>query len=223
MFDKLIPKRFLDSLSEASDAASDPLSPMRWVVLDTETTGLSLWRDQLISVAAIAVHVQPGLTAGRICIRDRFEAVIRLPKIKHDKHNILIHHIGVQAQSVGEDQAQVLTRFGQWIGDAPLFAFHADFDQAMLTRAYKKVSLPVPRNRWIDVARLTNWAARDARHVSLDDRMTQFGLQCIARHQASGDTFVTAELLLMLLPVLRRSASDAAGLARLARDASPPA
>jgi DNA polymerase-3 subunit epsilon len=84
------------------------------------------------------------------------------------------------------------------------------------------VSLTVPQNRWIDVAPLVNWVSRDTKHVSLDDRMAQFGLQCIARHQASGDTFVTAELLLMLLPALRGSVSDAAGLARLARDASPP-
>lgn len=220
MFDKLIPKRLKGLGGDASGVASDASLPMRWVVLDTETTGLSVWRDRLISIAAIALHVEPGLTSGRICIRDRFEAVIRLPKIKHDKRNILIHHIGVQAQTVGEDQAAVLSRFSAWIGDAPLFAFHADFDQAMVTRAYKKVALTVPRNRWIDVAPLVNWVVRDMRHLSLDDRMAQFGLACLARHQASGDTFVTAELLLMLLPTLRGSVSDAAGVARLAREAS---
>ncbi len=220
MFDKLIPKRLKGLGSDTGGVAFDASLPMRWVVLDTETTGLSVWRDQLISIAAIALHVEPGLTSGRICIRDRFEAIIRLPKIKHDKRNILIHHIGVQAQMVGEDQAAVLSRLSAWIGDAPLFAFHADFDQVMITRAYKKVALAVPRNRWIDVAPLVNWVVRDMRHLSLDDRMAQFGLTCLARHQASGDTFVTAELLLMLLPTLRGSVSDAAGVARLAREAS---
>lgn len=194
---------------------------LRWVVLDTETTGLSLWRDRLIAIAAVAVHLEPGLKAGRISIGDSFEAVIRPAKIKHAKDNILIHHIGVGAQSHGEEQPQVLQAFAEWIGDSPLFAFHAPFDKSMVLSAYKKVSMTPPTNPWIDVAPLANWVSRDAFRMSLDERMAQFGLQCIVRHQAAGDTFVTAELLLKLLPVLRREATDITGIARLAREQVP--
>jgi len=205
--------------SRASSAADT--QALRWVVLDTETTGLSLWRDRLISIAAVAVHLEPGLKAGRIRVQDSFEAVIRPQKIKHSKDNILIHHIGVGAQTNGEEQAAVLQAFSDWLADAPIFAFHAPFDKSMVLNAYKKVSLTAPTNPWIDVAPLANWVARDSFRVSLDDRMTQFGLQCIVRHQAAGDTFVTAELLLKMLPALRREVTDLKGVVRMARDQAP--
>ncbi len=195
----------------------------RWVVLDTETTGLSLWRDRLISIAAVAIHLESDLKTARIRVQDSFEAVIRPAKIKRVKNNILIHHIGVGAQTAGDEQRQVLEDFIDWIGDAPLFAFHAPFDKSMVLSAYKKMSLVLPSNQWVDVAPLANLVARDSLRLSLDDRMTQFGLQCIARHQAAGDTFVTAELLLKMLPALRQQARDLKGIIRLACEQVPAA
>lgn len=219
MFDNFFHKNKVDPVASAVQA----VQAHRWIVLDTETTGLSLWRDRLISIAAVAIHLQSDLKSARIRIHDSFEAVIRPAKIKHAKDNILIHHIGVGAQTAGDEQRQVLEDFTDWIGDAPLFAFHAPFDKSMVLNAYKKVSLALPSNQWVDVAPLANWVARDSRRVSLDDRMTQFGLQCIARHQAAGDTFVTAELLLKMLPALRHKAEDLKGIIRLAREQVPVA
>lgn len=216
MFDKIFQKNKALPIVASGDT-STAAKHLRWIVLDTETTGLSLWRDRLISIAAVAVYLEPGLTGGRICIRDSFEAVIRPPKIKHDKDNILIHHIGVGAQTNGQPQTEVLQAFADWIGDSPLFAFHALFDKSMVLNAFKKVTLMAPPNQWVDVAPLANWVAGDSKPMSLDDRMDQFGLQCIARHQAAGDTFVTAELLLKMLPALRRKATDLKGIVRLAR------
>jgi DNA polymerase-3 subunit epsilon len=221
MFDNFFHKTKANT--DASVMTSSATQAERWIVLDTETTGLSLWRDRLISIAAVAIHLQSDLKSARIRIEDSFEAVIRPAKIKHAKDNILIHHIGVGAQSAGDEQRQVLQAFSDWIGDAPLFAFHAPFDKSMVLSAYKKVSLALPSNQWVDVAPLANWVARDSRRVSLDERMNQFGLQCIARHQAAGDTFVTAELLLKMLPMLRHKACDLRGIIRLAREMVPVA
>lgn len=215
MFDKLFRKN--EPNADAAVAQTAVTRAERWIVLDTETTGLSLWRDRLISIAAVAIHLESDLKVARIRVQDSFEAVIRPEKMKHNKDNILIHHIGVGAQTAGDEQSQTLQWFTDWIGDAPLFAFHAPFDKAMVLNAYKKVSLALPSNQWVDVAPLANWVARDSRQVSLDERIHQFGLQCIARHQAAGDTFVTAELLLKMLPALRHKANDLKGIIRLAR------
>lgn len=216
MFDKLFRKN--KARADGAVVQTAVTQAERWIVLDTETTGLSLWRDRLISIAAVAIHLESDLKVARIRVQDSFEAVIRPEKMKHNKDNILIHHIGVGAQMAGDEQCQALQRFTDWIGDAPLFAFHAPFDKAMVLNAYKKVSLALPSNQWVDVAPLANWVARDSRHVSLDERIHLFGLQCIARHQAAGDTFVTAELLLKMLPALRHKANDLKGIIRLARE-----
>ena len=44
----------------------------------------------------------------------------------------------------------------------------------------------------------------------------RFGLENIVRHQAASDTFLTAELLLCLLPQIRKVASSFSGVQRLA-------
>jgi DNA polymerase-3 subunit epsilon len=202
----------------ASDVKTPATEPLRWVVLDTETTGLDLWRDKLISIAATAIYLEPGLMQARIQVQDSFEAVIRQDKPKHTKENILIHHIGIAAQSNGDEQAGVLAQFATWIADAPLFAFHAPFDQSMVLSAFKKSGLPAPKNPWVDVAPLVAEVRRDRHPVALDERLSQFGLACFARHQAAADTFVTAELLLRILPALRLKAKTYAELEKLALD-----
>ena len=207
-----------DKLFARSSARSLPaVSSRRWVVLDTETSGLSLWRDRVISIAAVALNVEPDLSVARIELGDSFEAVIRQDKPKSAKQNILIHHIGVDAQSHGDDEPTVLKAFAQWAGDAPLFAYHAPFDKAMLSSAYKKSSLAPLPNPWTDVQPLANWALRQTHMLGLDECMELFGLSCIARHQAAADTFLTAELLLKLLPLIRQTATSYEALQRLAQ------
>jgi DNA polymerase-3 subunit epsilon len=60
--------------------------------------------------------------------------------------------------------------------------------------------------------------AQDTYLYALDERIEQFGLQCVARHTAAADTFVTAELLLKLLPRITPTANTWAQLKQLARD-----
>lgn len=213
MFDKLIAH-----LRGQPSVEKDIHEPLRWIVLDTETTGLSLWRHHLISIAAVAIVCEPGFRRARIVLGDRFEAVIQQQKPTHQKSNILIHHIGVQAQREAEQGSQVMQRFAQWVGDAPLFAFHAPFDRAMIAKSYKKYEVAEPPNPWVDVAAMATCARRDTFAASLDDRLEEYGLKCFARHQASADTFATAELMLRLLPVLREQVQDFRGLVRLCAD-----
>ena len=86
MFDKFFNKT--KAKTDASVMASTAIRAERWIVLDTETTGLSLWRDRLIAIAAVAIHLESDLKGARICVQDSFEAVIRPAKIKHAKYCI---------------------------------------------------------------------------------------------------------------------------------------
>ncbi len=211
MFDKWFKR------TQASEAQSSARTdPCRWVVLDTETTGLNIKRDHVLSIAALALHLEPGLQSARISLSDTFEAVIRQDAPKNNKDNILIHHIGLDAQGHGREQAHVLKAFCEWVGDAPLFAYHADFDRAMLAKSYKACSLPALPGAWVDVQPLANWVTRQTHRLGLDECAMRFGLHSIVRHQAASDTFLTAELLLRLLPQLRLEASDFAAIERIA-------
>lgn len=211
MFDKLFKR-----INKSGPDSTDNADLRRWVVLDTETTGLNIRHDHVISIAAVAIHIEPDLSDARISLTDTFEALIRQDQPEVKKDNILIHHIGVDAQEQGTDQIQALGDFAAWVGHAPLFAYHAEFDRTMLAKAFKGSSLPELSNPWVDVQPLANWATRQIHPLGLDECATRFGLENIVRHQAASDTFLTAELLLCLLPQLRKVAASFAEVQRLA-------
>ncbi|HZF81790.1 MAG TPA: 3'-5' exonuclease, partial [Rubrivivax sp.] len=126
----------------------------RWVVLDVESSGLDPQRDRLLSIAAVAVH----LDGPRPCIAmaDSFEVVLRQPEDQADtdKPNILIHRIGIGAQREGTEPAAALQSFERYVATSPLIAFHAAFDQTLILRSFDAVLGRRPPNPWLDLAPL---------------------------------------------------------------------
>jgi DNA polymerase-3 subunit epsilon len=188
----------------------------RWLVLDTESSGLDPARDRLLAVAAVAVRpdgahllVQPG---------DSFEAVLRpdaAPAV--DKANILVHGIGVQAQQQGAPAAAALAALESFVAGAPLLGFHVGFDRALLDRAMRAALGRQLAGPWIDLADLAPVLRPDLRATALDDWLAAFGITVAARHQAAADALATAELLQRLWPLARaQGVHDAAALAKLA-------
>ena len=219
MFDKFFGRIGHETSPETDQATTDAyelVGTERWVVLDTETTGLNIRHDHIISIAAVAIHVEPDLSEAYIPLVDTFEAVIHQTNLKPQKENILIHHIGVGEQGQGHAQADVMTWFTNWVGESPIFAYHAPFDRAMIEHAMKASNLRPLANPWVDVQPLANWSVRETYPLGLDECVTRFNLQSISRHSAASDTFVTAELLLKLLPRIREAAIDFKQLQQLA-------
>jgi len=185
-------------------------------VLDVETSGLVPKRDRLIAIAAIAVQLDHGLP--RICLGDSFEVVLRQPELAPDKSNILLHGIGVGAQREGVQPSLALETFERWLGDAPLIAFHAAFDEAMIRRAMQAVLGRRLANAWVDLQPVAAAVHPKVKARSLDEWLDHFGIECAVRHQAAADTLATAELLQVLWPAVRAQApaADFDALQRLA-------
>ena len=195
------------------------LQSQRWIVLDVETTGLNLHSDHLLAIAAVAVELSADFRRLSIIVGDSYEAVLKQDLPSH-KDNILIHHIGAQAQSEGRPPVEVLEEFQQWIGNCPLLAFHAAFDEAVIKRAYSLFGLKPLQNEWLDIEPLANITGVNPRIKSLDEWLSHFGIECSIRHQAAADTFATAELLMRLWPYLTKEANSWASLRDIGRQAS---
>ena len=193
--------------------------PQRWIVLDVETSGLNPHSDRLLAIAAVVIEVSADFRRASIIIGDSYEAVLKQDLPSH-KDNILIHHIGAQAQSEGRPPVEVLEEFRRWVGNCPLLAFHAPFDEAMINRAYSLFGLKGLQNEWLDIEPLAKITGVNPRIRSLDEWLGHFGIECAIRHQAAADTFATAELLMRLWPYLTKEANSWASLRSIARQAN---
>src|SRR5690606_11558465 len=119
----------------------------RWVVVDTETSGLDPQRDALLSIGAVAVDAD-GIRVG-----DSFEVVLR-HEAAGDAENGVLHGIGWGAQRAGIPLAEAMPAFAAYVGDAPCVAFHATFDRTVLARAFAAAGAGAAPSRWLDVAEL---------------------------------------------------------------------
>lgn len=187
----------------------------RWVVVDVETSGLDARNDRLLAIAAIGLRVGPAALRPEIVLGDSFEVVLRQDAVS-DRDNILLHGIGEQRQRDGVEPVIALQAFVDFVGEAPLLAFHSAFDETIIGRYCRRHLGRRLLNPWLDVADLCAVTHEEVRASSLDDWMAHFGIRCPARHQASADTLVTAELLLRLWPRIALEGGRWRDLVRLA-------
>lgn len=167
----------------------------RLVVVDTETRGLDPERDGLVALGGVAVD-EAGIDAG-----DSFEAVIADAPRGGSASDIVVHGIGIEAQSRGLPARDALAAYADWVGDARCVGFHAGFDRTVLRRAAASARVRVDDRPWLDLATLAPVVAPArvvAREAGLDDWLDALGIGCSERHNAAGDALATAELFLLL-------------------------
>lgn len=169
----------------------------RYVVVDTETSGLDVRHDQVIAIGAVAV------TSGWLALSDCLEIVLR-QEAPSARDNILVHRIGGQDQLGGVEPADGLLDFLEYVGASPLVAFRADFDRAMLERAARSILGAALRRPWIDLAFLLPALFPGTECASLDEWVAHFGLEAGERHNAVADAFACGQLLQIALAAAER-------------------
>lgn len=171
----------------------------RWVALDVETSGLDVRNDRLLAIAAIGLQVNWPSRRLQVQLGDSFEVVLRQHEVS-SRDNILLHGIGAQSQRSGIEPAQALAAFADYVGDAPLLAFHSAFDEALIGRHARQFLGRRLPNPWVDIEHLCAASHPQVRARSLDEWMLHFGIVCPQRHQAAADTLAECELLQRVWP-----------------------
>src|SRR5215203_4958588 len=88
---------------------------VRFVVLDTETTGLDPNRDKLITIGAVAV------ADDRIVVADSFEAML---KVAYNNSSVTVHGITREEAREGFDEAHALELFLGYLRDGVIVGHH---------------------------------------------------------------------------------------------------
>lgn len=193
----------VEQLRKPTPLGSEPLRSQRWVVLDLETSGLNLNRDLVLSIGAVVIE------DGAVDFSQMFERTLQRAETKLSP-SVLIHGLGPSAIAAGSDPVDALLDFMEFVGDSPLLAFHAPFDQHMLCRALKDSLGYRLAHPFLDVADIAPLLCPDApiREAGLDDWINHFNLHVGERHHASADALATAELMLILFSRARQQHID---------------
>ncbi len=189
---------WIDRLKNTLTGAPTP-DPTRWIMLDVETSGLDMQKDRLLAIAAIALQVDWQTGKLGVDLGDSFEVVLRHSEVS-SKDNILLHGIGTQRQRDGLEPTIAMQSFADYVGNSPLLAFHAAFDQHMVNRYARQHLGQRLTNPWVDVDHLCAVTYEGVRARALDDWMAYFGIHCAVRHQAAADTLAECDLLQRIWP-----------------------
>ena len=184
----------LRHLAPIKTLAGQHLTDTRMIVLDLETTGLNVNKDEVIAIGAVAIDRL------EIPLDDQFDLILRRPELDI-RETVLIHGIGPEALTRGHETEDALIHLLEWINGDPILAFHANFDQRFLEKALKqRLGYNAPY-AWLDVAEMLPALFPQARPSSrsLDGWTEHFHLEVSERHHAAADALATAELALICL------------------------
>jgi DNA polymerase-3 subunit epsilon len=186
---------------------------IRFVVLDSETTGLNPATDRLITIGAVAV------IDGEIRLDDAFAALI---KIARNTSAVTVHGVTRDQALEGVDEPVALERFLDYLRDGVIVGHHIGHDIATLDAACGRHWGLTLANRSLDTMDLTLHLERAGafagrppiKQFTLDALCGLFGVIPHDRHTATGDAFITAQVFLRLLRLAGRFGRDT--LARIA-------
>lgn len=183
------------------------LDGVRFVALDTETTGLDPLRDRIVTIGAVAV------VAGDIVISDSFEALL---PIEYNGAAVTIHGITRDEAREGIDEREAMSALMDYLRDSVIVGHHIGHDIQMMEQAMQRhFGRGVP-NRSLDTMDLTLHleaaAALPPRpkgdDFTLDGLCDLFRITPHDRHTAGGDAFLTALVFQRLYRLAKRSGRD---------------
>jgi len=183
---------------ERTWADETPVERVRFVVLDSETTGLDPRTDRIITIGAV------GVQDGEILIADSFSALL---KVDRNTPAVTVHGITRDQSIDGMPEPQAMERFLDYVKDGVIVGHHIGHDIATFDAACQRHWGATLLNRSLDTMDLTLHLERDGafagrppiRRFTLDALCEMFGVIPHDRHTATGDAFITAQVFLRLV------------------------
>lgn len=185
------------------------LSEARFVVFDTETSGLDLNKNNLLSIAGVAMH------GYEVELDHTFDVMVAQTDVGGAAAAV-IHGLVSSDLTGGLPEDEAAACFLEFAGDAVLVAHHAAFDMRMLQKALApfrgaKVWNPAVDTahfaRRVEVGGMSTSEAHGAdqrESFRLDALVFRYGIDVPERHTAAGDALATALLFQRLLKKARR-------------------
>lgn len=194
---KKYPQFWMDYLKTFKTKQPKTIETTRFVVFDTETTGLDIVNNRILSIGAI------GISNNQIEVSDTFEYY--LMQDEFNAETVEIHGLLKDGTFDQKTEKEAVEEFLKYIGSSVLVAHHAAFDIEMINAALKRLNLPKLKNKRIDTGILyKKLESKKDNHFNLDVLCEEFNIPKHDRHTASGDAFITALLFLKIISKLKK-------------------
>jgi DNA polymerase-3 subunit epsilon len=177
-------------------ALSMSLDALPVVSLDTETTGLDVVRDRIVSIGAVSIR------ANRILRERRLDLLVD-PGIPIPAGATAIHGITDSMVAGHPGLAGRLPVLEAFVAGHVIVGHHVGFDLALLRRESGEAGIAWDTPFALDTLLL--YAALRPRETELDlDAVARrLGVRIEGRHTALGDALVAANIYLRLIPLLK--------------------
>ncbi len=185
-----------------------PISDARYVIVDTELTGLDEKKDSVVSIGAVR------MTGGRIEFGDTFYRLVS-PRTKLSPASVVIHEITPSDVAASPGIETVLSAFLDFCGDDVLVGHFISIDLAFLNAEMKRMRGGAVSNPVADTFSVYEWLrmrgkSRDCSVTPLAgyrlyDMIKCFRIPVNGVHNAIMDAYATAQLFQRLLPLLLES------------------
>lgn len=163
----------------------------RYVIITTETSGLSLEKDVILSVAAFAV------IDDRIVIADSFETVIAQYKFFHD--NGISNEFTIETKMKKMSESEGIQAFIEFIGNSVLVGHHTDFDVEMINTALERLECGRLKNEALDIDIMYRKLKDiNSKQFSLEELSSIYKIPQSDRISSSDDAYKIALLFLKL-------------------------
>lgn len=172
-----------------------------FVVLDTETTGLDLGQDNILSIGAVRI------INNTIDISDSLSIIVKNQQLQ-TQNAVAIHGL-VQTDIKGQSEGESIAALFKFVGSDIIVGHHIAFDIAMLNKLSRKNGGGDLKNNLLDTSYLarrldhtTDPDSLDRKEYTLDKLCSRFKVIPKARHTADGDAFITAIVFMKLIQKL---------------------
>jgi DNA polymerase-3 subunit epsilon len=194
---------------EASAAGVDTAAPIeaaRYVVMDTELTGLDVKKDSIVSVGAVSMQ------GGRILLGETFYEMVS-PETLMCSASIVVHGITPSDVANKPDISVVLEDFLKFCSGAIVVGHFLSLDLGFLNKEMKRLrdrKFPQPV---ADTLQVHNWMQDNSRgargqydayeeNKDLFSMAKRYHIPVSAAHNALMDAFITAQLFQRFLSSL---------------------
>ena len=177
-------------VSAFAKAEQKPINEIRFVALDTETTGLDTRKDRILSIGAIA------LKGNSIHISDSLELYVS--QDHYDPKSTPIHGILKTGNTNKVSEIEAIQTLLAYIDTAIIIGHHVGFDVTMINKMLRRHQLGKLKNKMVDTGvlykKIQHAVNRNSLQegYSLDQLSEALKIPLYDRHTASGDAMITA-------------------------------